>query len=295
MDVLQASSDYLTGKGIDPARLLSEQLMSHVLKCPRLQLYLRFETQLDESQLAPLRSGIRRLGAGEPLQYVVGDTDFMAHCFKTDPRALIPRPDTEVLVECVLKCEPLWMGARPVLADVGTGSGCIAISLALARPEASYIAIDLSPSALTLARENAALNKAGSIDFRVGDLLDGVEPSSLDAVVANLPYIATGDCQGLPRQIREHEPLTALDGGADGLVLIRRLVDEARTRLKAGGFLFLEIGFDQAGRVVEWLQQRGYVDISVVADLGGRDRLVQSRRPEGQDRAAGEGLRATPA
>jgi release factor glutamine methyltransferase len=122
-----------------------------------------------------------------------------------------------------------------------------------------------------------------------------VEPSSLDAVVANLPYIATGDCQGLPRQIREHEPLTALDGGADGLVLIRRLVDEARTRLKAGGFLFLEIGFDQAGRVVEWLQQRGYVDISVVADLGGRDRLVQSRRPEGQDRAAGEGLRATPA
>lgn len=279
LDVLQASTDYLAGKGVEPARLLAEQLMSHVLDCPRLQLYLRFETLLGEDRLVPLRTGIRRLGAGEPLQYVVGDAEFMGHLFKTDARALIPRPDTEVLVECALQYAPLWEGRRPVIADVGTGSGCVAVSLALARPEATYLAIDVSPAALDLARENALRNGAGVIDFRVGDLLAGVAPGSLDAVVANLPYIPSGDCGALPRTIREFEPRLALDGGDDGLRVIARLAAEASDRLKPGGVLLLEIGFDQGAKVVECLSQRGYVNAGVTKDLGGRDRVVRAVRP----------------
>lgn len=279
MEVLQASSEFLARKGVEPARLLSEQLMSHVLGCPRLQLYLRFDTLLDESQLAPLRSGIKRLAAGEPLQYVVGDTEFMGHRFKADSRALIPRPDTETLVECVLACEALWARPRPAIVDVGTGSGCVVISVALARPGANYVAVDLSPDALALAQANALLNACGSIAFRVNDLLAGVDAGTLDAVMANLPYIASDVCRGLPHHIRQHEPLLALDGGPDGLTVVRRLIEEAWARLKPDGRLFLEIGFDQAAAVVECLQQRGYVGINVARDLAGRDRVVQAATP----------------
>ena len=279
MEVLQASSEFLARKGVEPARLLSEQLMSHVLGCPRLQLYLRFDTLLDERELAPLRSGVKRLGAGEPLQYVVGDTEFMGHPFKTDPRALIPRPDTETLVECVLACEALWARPRRAIVDVGTGSGCVVISVARARPDADYVAMDLSPDAVELAQANATLNACGSIAFRVNDLLAGVDAGTLDAVMANLPYIASDVCRGLPGQIRLHEPLLALDGGPDGLAVIRRLIDEARTRLKPDGRLFLEIGFDQAAAVVDCMDQRGYVGIKVDRDLAGRDRVVQAATP----------------
>ena len=279
LDVLQASTDYLAGKGVDQPRLQAEQLMSRTLNCPRLQLYLRFESILGEQELAPLRAGIRRLGAGEPLQYVLGDTEFMGRRFKVDRRALIPRGDTETLVEKVLACAPLWAHVRPALADVGTGTGCVAISLALARPEADYIAIDASEAALELARENATLNAVWGIEFRLGNLLAALPPASLDAVVANLPYISTDVCRGLPRHIREHEPLSALDGGADGLDLIRRLMEEAWERLRLGGWLFLEIGFDQGARVVEFLVQSGYAQAAVSQDLGGRDRVVQACRP----------------
>jgi release factor glutamine methyltransferase len=279
IEVLQASTDYLAGKGVDQPRLTAELLMSHVLQCPRLHLYLKFETQLDEEQLGPLRTGIKRLGAGEPLQYVLGDTEFMGHRFKVDRRALIPRPETEELVDRVLKCAPLWSGARPAVVDVGTGSGCIVISLALARPEASYLAIDASAAALELARENAELNKAAGIEFRTGDLLAGLASASVDAVIANLPYIPTRDCEALPRNIREHEPHSALDGGEDGLGPIRLLVESAWETLKPGGYLFLEIGFDQGGRVVKCLKERGYDTVAVHQDLGGRDRMVDGRKP----------------
>ena len=279
LDVLQASTDYLAGKGVDHPRLQAEQLMSHTLKCPRLQLYVKFESILGEQDLAPLRAGIRRLGAGEPLQYVLGDTEFMGRRFKVDRRALIPRGDTETLVEKVLACGPLWALIRPAVADVGTGSGCVVISLAVARPEAAYIAIDASEAALELARENATLNAAGGIEFRAGNLLAALPPSSLDAVVANLPYISTDGCRNLPRHIREHEPLPALDGGVDGLDLIRHLMEEAWERLRPAGWLFLEIGFDQGASVVEFLGRRGYAQAAVFQDLGGRDRVVQACKP----------------
>jgi release factor glutamine methyltransferase len=277
IEVLQAATDYLAAKGVENPRLVMEQWMSHVLKCPRLQLYLRFETPLPETQLEPLRRGVRRLAAGEPLQYVMGDTEFMGRRFATDRRALIPRPDTERLVEVVLAEESLWARPVPVIADVGTGSGCVIITLALARPGARYLAVDASDDALALARQNAeALGAAPALEFRHGDLLEAMTPRSLDAVVANLPYIPSGACAALPRHIRDHEPPGALDGGPDGLTLIRRLIAQAAAALAPGGTLFLEIGFDQAPAVVECLKQHEFDGVRVHPDLGGRDRVVRA-------------------
>jgi release factor glutamine methyltransferase len=279
LEVLQSGAEYLAGKGVENPRLVMEQLMSHVLQCPRLQLYVRFETMIPEDSLMSLRLGIRRLGAGEPLQYVVGNTEFMGHRFKTDKRALIPRPDTETLVRVVLACDALWALGRPAVAEIGVGSGCVMISLALARPEVNYVAVDASEPALALAGENAEANRVGSaMAFKQGDLLAGFEPASLYAVVANLPYIPTQDCGTLPRHIREHEPLSALDGGPDGLDLIRRLVQQAAEILRPGGWIFLEIGFDQADRVLDILKACGFSGMVVHKDLGDRDRVVQATR-----------------
>ncbi len=279
LEVLQAGAGYLAGRGIENPRLVMEQLMSHVLKCPRLQLYIRFETVIPDSALAVLREGLKRLAAGEPLQYVVGDTEFMGHCFKTDRRALIPRPDTENLLDVMLECESLWGMERPVIADIGTGSGCVVISLALAKPVACYTAIDVSEEALSLARENAELNGVGkSINFKQGNLLGGFEPSSLDAIVANLPYISTAECSVLPRHIRDYEPRTALDGGDEGLMLIRQLAEQAVNVLRPSGWIFLEIGFDQGAQVVECLTRHGFNGVGVFQDLGHRDRVVRACR-----------------
>jgi release factor glutamine methyltransferase len=279
IDVLQAATDYLAARGVEHARLKMEQLMSHVLQCPRLQLYMRFETTLTEPQLEALRQGLKRLAAGEPLQYVVGDTGFMGHTFKVDRRALIPRPDTEPLVEIVLACESLWQREQPAIVEVGTGSGCIIISLALAKPGA-YLAIDRDAEALALARENAErLQASERIGFREGDLLAGLADGSADAVVANLPYIRTAEVQALPRHIRDHEPLAALDGGEDGLDVIRRLVADAQRVVRPGGWLFLEIGCDQGPAVRALLEAGGYSGVAVRQDLGGRDRVVSACRP----------------
>ncbi len=289
LEVLQASAEYLAGKGVADPRLQAEQLMSHVLHCSRMQLYVRFETILEEPQLVPLRDGIRRLAAGEPLQYVLGDVEFMGHRFKVDRRALIPRPDTETLVTTVLDCQPLWMTGSAVIADVGTGTGCVAISLAKERPTNRFVAVDAHSQALELARENADMNGVSDrIGFRQGDLLSGFGQGELDAVVSNPPYISTTACGELPHHIRNHEPLSALDGGADGLAIIRRLISGAREVLKSGGWLFVEIGFDQGSAVVGLLRDNGFEEIVVRPDLGGRDRVVVGRVPRGRA-ATGEG------
>lgn len=280
LDVLQAATEYLSGKGVENPRLVTEQLMGHVLGCPRLQLYLRFETLLDDRQLESLRAGVRRLAAGEPLQYVVGETDFMGHRFKVDKRALIPRPETEILVESVLRMDSVWASACPVVADVGTGSGCIAVSLALALPKARIVALDASAEALELARDNArAHGVAERIDFRQADLVTGLAGGSLDAIVANLPYIPASECERLPRHIRDHEPRPALDGGEDGLRLIARLVDSGFAVLKPGGALCMETGCDQARRTAELMVARGYARSTVQSDLAGRDRVVSAFTP----------------
>jgi release factor glutamine methyltransferase len=275
VEVLTAASEYLADKGVDNPGMASKLLLSRLLKCKHLELSFKFNDDLSEKQLAAMRRGIKRVGSGEPVQYVVGETGFMGHNVKVDERALIPRPETEVLVETVLACDALWNRKMPVIVDVGTGSGCIVISLAKAKPDARFLAFDTSADALSLARENAeALGVADRIGMAQEDLADALEPQMVNAVICNLPYIPTDEYEKLPVHIKDHEPREALDGGPSGLRVIESVIFDAAIVLKPDGFIFLEIAPDQAGRVSSLLAEAGFDEIRVKQDLAKRDRIV---------------------
>ena len=285
-DILAASSDYLQQRGACEPRMAAELLMSRLLNCKRLELNLKSDVVLAENLLEAMRRGVKRVAAGEPVQYVLGQVDFMGHMVKVDRRALIPRPETEELVAWILECAALWGGtggavkSKPVIADVGTGSGCIVLSLALAK-HGYYVGLDVSGDALSLAQENAAaMGLTETVAFLHGELADGVDEGTLDAVVANLPYIPTADYERLPVHIRDHEPRVALDGGADGLEVVGAVVQDAAIALKPGGHLFLEIGHDQAVRVRELLEQSGFIAIEIRKDLAGHDRMLHALSPK---------------
>lgn len=284
LEVLQSSAEYLQRHGVESARLNAEHLIAHVLgKKKRIDLYLEFDRPLGAAELDPLRDLMRRRARGEPLQHLLGTVEFHGRIFAVDRRALIPRPETEELVERLLKLE-LPAGARCV--DVGTGSGVIALTLAAERPACEVHGADISPAALRLARENAGtLGLGARVRFAESDLLAGVE-GEFDLVAANLPYVARGEMEGLSREVR-HDPPTALDGGEDGLVFIGRLVGEARARMKPGGHLALEIGHDQARRVECLLAGGGFTQIQAHRDLQGVERFVFARVDCAGDDAAG--------
>jgi len=275
VEVLTAASEYLANRGVDSPGMASKLLMSRLLNCKHLELNFKFNEDLTEKQLAAMRRGIKRVGSGEPVQYVIGETGFMGHDVKVDKRALIPRPETEILVETVLDCDALWNHKMPVIVDVGTGSGCIVISLAKARPDARFLAFDTSADALSLARENAqALGVADRIGMAQEDLADALEPQFVHAVICNLPYIPTDEYEKLPAQIKDHEPRKALDGGPDGLRTIESVIYDSAIVLKPGGFIFLEIASDQADRVSRMLIEADFEEIRVKQDLSKRDRIV---------------------
>ena len=278
LGVLRAGQAFLERKGIDSPRLVCELLLSRLLGCSRMELYVRYEDMLTPNQLDAMRRGIKRVSLQEPVQYVVGETGFYDHVFKADRRALIPRPETEVLVQHVLDCKALWEVENPHIIDVGTGSGCILLSVAHARPEARYLGLDVSRDALGLAAENAErLSLTERVKFAQGELSDLVEPDSADAVIANLPYIPTSAVDALPEHILSYEPRLALDGGPDGLVIVAQVVADAGIVLKSGGHLFLEIGDEQGAQVVDLLKGQGFEGAAVLKDLTGRDRVVAGR------------------
>jgi len=280
--VLEASTAFLTGKQIvQNPRHVSELLMARLLSCPRLELYLRYDSVLEERLLAAMRRGVKRVASGEPVQYVLGQAAFMGHTFKVDRRALIPRPETEELVELVLDYEPLWRKERPAVVDLGTGSGCIAISLAKAKPDARCLALDTSEDAIALAKENAeVLGVADGVIFAPAQLSDVIEPESVDAIVANLPYVPTPEYEALPAHIRDHEPRSALDGGPDGTSVIEECVQDAVIVLTPGGALFLEIAESQADTVTAMMQDAGFAEVALKQDLSGHDRIVWGTLPE---------------
>lgn len=280
--VLAALASYLSGRRVHEADRVSRILLAAAAGVPLLELELRKEQVLPEDQLVRLREWTRRAGAGEPVQYILGEWEFCGHVFTVDKRALIPRPETEVLVKTMLECRDLWTAGtgRPCIVDIGTGTGCIAISLALAQPAAAYVAVDISPDALTLAVENAARHGlAKAIAFTGEDLADVLEPGMVSAIVSNPPYISTTDYQQLPAHIREHEPRLALDGGREGLDVIATITEDAAIVLGSGGWLFLEIGAAQAGRVCDLLGEQGFGELRVIKDFSGRDRVVSARQP----------------
>jgi release factor glutamine methyltransferase len=263
LEVLRGTERYLADRGVEHPRLNAEHLLTHALGLKRMELYLQFERPLTEAERAPLRDLVKRRGAREPLQHVLGTAEFHGRTFACDKRGLVPRPETEQLVETAL--EITKTATSPRILDVGTGSGVIAITLALDIPAAELHAADISPDALALAAENAARHDfAARITFHQADLLPPGD-TRFDLIAANLPYIPAGEIAALSPEVR-HDPLAALDGGPDGLELIRRLIDAAPTRLAPGGALLLEIGIGQADAVNALLAARKFRDISVRSD-----------------------------
>jgi release factor glutamine methyltransferase len=273
LEVLQAASAHLKKHGVENPRLNAEHLLAHVLGRKRIELYLDFERKLTETELTPLRELVKRRSEGEPLQHLLGTVEFCGHVFLCDKRAMVPRLETEELVE-FLKSE--IQDPKSEIVDVGTGSGVIALSLAAEFPEAKILAVDVSDDALALAQENAIrLNLSSRVQFLKSRLLEIVE-GDFDLIVANLPYISTQDRPTLSREVL-HDPEIALFAGTRGDELVHELIAQAPSRLRSGGMLALEIGLGQSEALLSVLTEKNYRDICSKNDYNGVTRFLFAR------------------
>ncbi|MEO6055096.1 MAG: peptide chain release factor N(5)-glutamine methyltransferase [Chthoniobacterales bacterium] len=271
LEVLNGANDFLEKRGIESARLNAQYLLAYVLKKKRMDLYVEFDTTLNEAELAPMRTLLRERAEGRPLQHLLGTTEFFGREFLCDARALIPRPETEQLIEKILEKE----GKQALhILDVGTGSGVIAITLALEFPEAQVSAIDASTDALDLAKANALRLKTEQIRFFHGDLIPD-EAATYQCIVANLPYIPSAEIATLSKEVK-HDPVAALDGGADGTLLIKKLISLCPKHLELGGRLYLEIGQGQADNLTSFLEVEKFRDIQAHRDYQGIERFLSA-------------------
>lgn len=271
MRMITWGADYFKKKGVDSPRLTIELMLAHLLKLSRFELYMRFDRPLTETELAELRTMIKRRAAREPLQYILGEAHFYKRVFEVDPSVLVPRPETELLVEEVLRRSQSLR-----LLDVGTGSGCIGITIALERPETEVVAIDTSSEALELARRNAEKLGARNVTFHHADFFDDAAMHTLgsfDLIVSNPPYIAVAEVETLEPEVREHEPHIALTDNGDGLSFYHRFVQLAPTLMREGGSIFLELGYGQAP-IVEEMFRRARFTVDVLSDLDKVPRIL---------------------
>ncbi len=279
IDVLKEAALFLGRSGVENPRLNAERLLASVLRSDRVGLYLQFDKPLSAAERESFKALLRRRAGHEPLQYILGETEFMSLPFFVKRDVLIPRPETEILVEKVLEsCK----GRGPVrILDIGTGSGCIAVSLAKMLPGSPVDAVDAAPSALGLAESNAERNGVADrvrffgADVRGEEFIRAVRPP-YDIVVSNPPYVSLAEWPGLPKDVREFEPRTALCDEGDGLSFYRVIAHKAKALLSPGGKLFLEIGFGQKDSVFEILRSAGFTNIEAYPDLNGIDRVVKA-------------------
>ena len=272
--ILKWTEQYFGTRGIDSPRLDAEVLLSHVLGKERIYLYVHFDEPLEAPELAAYREYIKQRVARQPVAYIIGRREFMGLSFRVTPAVLVPQPDTEILVQAALD----RLAAKPAarVADIGTGSGAIVLSLLYYRKELQASAVDISADALAVAAENAAsLGVAERVMFCEGDLLAPLAGQQFAAIVSNPPYIPTADIAGLAPEVRTAEPMGALDGGADGLVFYRRLVADAPALLASDGFLAMEAGIHEAAPVAALAQASGaFARTEVLKDLAGIERVV---------------------
>ena len=297
-DWLKAAAARLETAGVDNAAGDAFALLEKVSGLDRTAYYLHSEDVLSEAQEAALEELLVRRERREPLQHILGEWDFYGLTLKVGPQALIPRQDTELLAETALailkekresagkavsgaeSCPGSLPGNAVRVLDLCTGSGCVALAVAAHAPAVTVTATDISADALALAQENARrLGLTGRVRFACGDGFTALEETArFDLICCNPPYIPSGEIAGLAPEVREYDPLSALDGGADGLVFYRRIAAQAPRYLKEGGWLLLEIGFDQGDAVSGLLRNAGFSAVTVLQDLGGRDRVVRGRR-----------------
>jgi len=287
LDLLQWATNTLKDHRIENPRLNAELLLAHSLTLNREELYVRLHRELKEGEKGALERLIQRRSSGEPLQYILGKQEFWSINFKVDHRVLIPRPETELLVEQSLRIlSEKTFEQNPSVLEIGTGSGAIAIALAKEVTHIFLVATDISRDALVLAKENAA--SAGvqdRIQFVNSDLLGSFQPSrerrAFDLILSNPPYIVQSEIGSLAKEVRNFEPVIALDGGKDGLKFYRRLVSQTPSSLREGGWLLLEVGQGQAERVAEQIRERGtFLEPEILADLAGIERVVKAQKME---------------
>ncbi len=284
LEVIRRSADFLAARGVEEARLNAEHLIGQVLGLPRMQLYLQFERPLTEADLEKIRPLLRRRGQHEPLQYILGTSEFFHVKLKVDRRALIPRPETEYLCELITG---RLAGPPATVLDLGTGSGAIALGLAAHYPDAVMTAVDVSEEALSLARENAAtLGLAARVRWLCSDWFATLEPGErFDVIVANPPYLADAEIAAAQPEVREHEPRLALAAGPDGRSALERILAGARPFLRPGGLLALESGINHRQFLCERAAAAGFERVESVRDLTDRDRYLLAWQPP--DAAAG--------
>jgi release factor glutamine methyltransferase len=273
-EVLRRSTEYLRERGSPTPRLDTELLLAHALGLERIELYTQFDRPLTDSELAACRELVRRRGHREPVAYIVGSWGFHRIDLEVDSRVLVPRPETEILVD---RCLALLEGVeRPAVLDVGTGSGAIALAIAGERPDAVITACDVSADALAVAAANATRLGLG-VELVRSDLFEQLAGRRFHLIASNPPYVAEGELAGLEPEVAVHEPRLATVAGPDGLEVYRRLLPAAAGHLEPGGTLVLECGAGQAGWVEGELARLGYGDSKVERDLAGIERVVEAR------------------
>ena len=278
LSVLDWTTKRFAEAGISSARLEAQVLLAHVLGCTRTQLYTGFDKPLAEGELAAYRELIKRRLAGEPVAYLVSEHEFWGMPFHVDPSVLVPRPDTETVIEVARGLRTDRTAPCRVL-DLCTGSGAIAVALARELPAAQVVATEVSEAAVAIARKNAARNGVGErIDVRLGDLWAPVQGGHFDLICSNPPYIASSVIPTLPAEVRK-EPVLALDGGPDGLAFYDRICAEARAHLLPGGALVVEHGFDQADAVRARFEAAGLTRVTLVHDLAKHPRVTWGLAP----------------
>lgn len=276
LDLIRWGADYFREKGIESPRLTIELLLCHVLGLRRVQLYTDFERPLGKDELATLRSMVIRRVEHEPLQYIVGTADFYGHAFIVTPDVLIPRPETELLVDRVVRYGKEKGTLRCV--DIGTGSGCIPITCAIQLPESQWLATDVSQAALTIAKRNAEqLGVSERVSFEQRNFLTDELPGRFDVITMNPPYIGKIDIATLEPEVRDHEPHAALTDEADGLSFFRRMADVMEAHLTDAGVIVMEIGYGQADDVRRIMTHPGW-SVDVIDDLSSIPRIVRVRR-----------------
>jgi release factor glutamine methyltransferase len=277
--VLTWTTDFLKQRGSETPRLDAEVMLAHVLAWDRVQIYVRFEQEIDEAARSGFRELVRRRAEGAPVAYLVGRKEFYSLSFRVSPAVLIPRPDSEFVVVAFLEVTRDLVS--PAAVDVGTGSGCLAIASTHHHPTARFIATDISEKALEIAQDNAkVLGVADRIEFRIGNQLDPVaEDGPFDAIVSNPPYIPTSELMRLESGVRDYEPHTALDGGESGLAVVGSLIEQSARLLKPGGHLILEIGDAQEIPVRKLIAaQRDYQLGPTVYDHSSHPRVIRATR-----------------
>lgn len=273
--ILKWTEQYFGKKGVESPRLDAEVLLSHVLEKERIYLYVHFDQPLEASELAAYKGLIQQRVNHVPVAYLLGQKEFMGLPFKVTPATLIPRPDTEILVQAAVERLREFEG-EVSFADIGTGSGAICLSVLSFVPGATAATVDISPDARAVAEENAAsLGLAERIDFFTGDLLEPIKERKFTAILSNPPYIPEKDIEGLQAEVRCKEPYGALSGGKDGLDFYRRLCSEAPALLEDNGFMAFEVGIGQAAKVAELALENPLIErTEILKDLAGIERVV---------------------